>query len=274
MEDFSMRISVKLKGLLVGVLVLFVALSVVLLNQLRVLASGYDALLQHPVRQADQARVAQVDFKKQVQEWKDILLRGHNPEDLAKYQKQFHEKETKVRQSTLALGGIIQDGEAKRLLVEFQAAHSVLSVKYQAAYDAYVQGGFDFKAADKIVRGQDRSPTDLFDKVVARLDVCVHEAVETQRAEVDHHRNVALGTVGVLLLLLVSAGFAVVASITSRLARLKAVSDRLASADVEGLNIDISGHDEIGEFGESLKGVHAAIKELSTLVAGQASAAS
>jgi hypothetical protein len=26
-------------------------------------------------------RVSQVDFKKQVQEWKDILLRGHNPED-------------------------------------------------------------------------------------------------------------------------------------------------------------------------------------------------
>ena len=63
-------------------------------------------------------------------------------------------------------------------------------------------------------------------------------------------------------------------SITSRLACLKAVSDRLARADVEGLSIDISGRDEVGEFGESLKGVHAAIKELSTLVAGQNSAAS
>ena len=59
-----MRISIKLKGLLLGVVVLFVGLSAVLLTQLRVMASGYDELLQNPVRQADLARVAQVDFKK------------------------------------------------------------------------------------------------------------------------------------------------------------------------------------------------------------------
>jgi methyl-accepting chemotaxis protein len=269
-----MRISVKLKGLLIGVLVLFVGLSAMLLTQLRVLASGYDDLLQNPVRQADLARVAQVDFKKQVQEWKDILLRGHTPEDLEKYTRQFHDKEAKVREDALALGREVQDGEAKRLLVEFQAAHVVLSAKYQAAYDAYIQGGFDFKAADKLVRGQDRAPTDLFDKVVARLDARVHEGVEAQRAEVAHNRNLALGIVGTLMLLLVLAGFVVVHSIISRLARLKAVSDRLARADVDGLSIDISGRDEVGEFGESLKGVHAAIKELSTLAAGQNSAAS
>ena len=200
-----MSISIKLKGLLVGVLVLFAVLSVVLMNQLRDLAIGYDALLENPVREADLARVAQVDFKKQVQEWKDILLRGHNPEDLAKYQKQFHEKETKVREEALALSHEIQDGEAKRLLVEFHAAHIALSAKYQAASDAYVQGAFDFKAADKIVRGQDRTPTDLFDKVVSRLDACVHDAVQAQRSEGARNRNVALGTVGLLILLLVSA---------------------------------------------------------------------
>ena len=125
-----------------------------------------------------------------------------------------------------------------------------------------------------LVRGQDRAPTDLFDKVVARLDGCVHEAVAAQRAAVARSRNLVLGVVGFLFILLTSAGFAVVRSIISRLARLKAVSDRLAQADVEGLSIDISGRDEVGEFGESLKGVHAAIKELSTLVAAQTSKAS
>jgi len=269
-----MRISIKLKGLLLGVVVLFVGLSAVLLTQLRVRASGYDELLQNPVRQADLARVAQVDFKKQVQEWKDILLRGHTPEDLAKYQKQFHEREAQVQEHAAALGSAVEDGESKRLLTEFSEAHKVLSAKYQAAFDAYIQGNFDFKAADKMVRGQDRPPTDLFDKVVARLDARVHEAVEAQRMSVAHHRNLALTIVGGLLVLLVALGFTVVHSITSRLARLKAVSDRLARADVDGLSIDISGRDEVGEFGESLRGVHAAIKELSTLAAGQASAAS
>jgi hypothetical protein len=40
------------------------------------------------------------------------------------------------------------------------------------------------------------------------------------------------------------------------------MSDRLANADLEGLHIDISGHDEIGAFGSSMQGVHAAISEL------------
>jgi len=58
------------------------------------------------------------------------------------------------------------------------------------------------------------------------------------------------------------AGFVVVRGVLSRLGRLKAVSDRLSRAEVEGLSIDISGHDEIGDFGESMKGVAAAIEEL------------
>jgi hypothetical protein len=48
----------------------------------------------------------------------------------------------------------------------------------------------------------------------------------------------------------------------TRLGQLKEVSDRLAMADIQGLSIDISGDDEVGEFGQSLKGVAAAIREL------------
>ena len=33
-------------------------------------------------------------------------------------------------------------------------------------------------------------------------------------------------------------------------------------ADMSGLAIDVSGHDEIASFGASMKGVHAAIEEL------------
>ena len=68
-----------------------------LLYELGHVAAAYEGGLAGQVRAQDQARVVQVDFKKQVQEWKDVLLRGHTPEDLAKYTKQFHEKETAVR---------------------------------------------------------------------------------------------------------------------------------------------------------------------------------
>jgi methyl-accepting chemotaxis protein len=262
-----MRISTKLSVFYVAVLTVFCALSFALMSQLRTVVAGYDALLNSAVVQMDAARVVQVDFKKQVQEWKDILLRGHTPADLAKYTAQFHEKESAVKSGAQALALEVRDPEAKSLLVQFLAADSVLSAKYQESYGVYTASRFDFRAADKLVRGQDRPPTDLFDQVVKRLDICVKAAVESQRAAVIRSRNLTLAVAGALLLLLGVFGFVIVRDVLSRLGRLKAVSDRLAVADISGLVIDISGKDEIGAFGGSMKGVHAAIEELLSVAA-------
>ena len=257
-----MKISTKLSWFYVSVLAVFCLLAVSLAAVLRSVSAGYDALLNSPVRQIDRARVVQVDFKKQVQEWKDILLRGHDPDDLARYTAQFHEEEDRVRTGAMALAGVVQDPQARQLLDQFLAAHQALSGKYEEAYNAYVQGHADFKSADRIVRGQDRAPTDLFDQFVERLDSIVHSSVEAQTKAARQARNLAMGTAGALLAAIGVAGLMLVRSIIERLSRLKAVSDRLARADISGLTVEISGNDEIAAFGASLKGVHAAIEEL------------
>jgi methyl-accepting chemotaxis protein len=93
----------------------------------------------------------------------------------------------------------------------------------------------------------------------------VKNSVTAQQAATTRSRNLSLAFGGLVLGIICIAGFIVVAGVVSRLTKLKAVSDRLAKADVDGLAIDISGHDEVGAFGESLKGVKAAIEELSSL---------
>lgn len=258
----EMKITTKLGLLFAGMIIVFVLLGVTLLAQMRLVSNGYDALLASPVRDIDAARVVQVNFKKEVQEWKDTLLRGHKPADLAKYGKQFREQEAAVRAGAVALSQTVEDQEAHKLLVQFIAADDVMSAKYKRAYDVYVSGNADFKAADALVRGQDRAPTDLFDKVVQRLDARVKSTVAAQQLSVRRNQSLALGISAGLLSLLGLLGFLTVRSIVRRLAALRNVSRRLANADVEGLSIDISGKDEIGEFGESMKGVRAAIEEL------------
>lgn len=262
-----MRISTKLILFFCGVVTLFVLLAVALLAQTRAVSAGYDGLLARQVRQAEEARVIQVSFKKQVQEWKDILLRGRAPDDLARYTRQFHDEEADVSRGAAALAAGMQDAESRDLLNQFVAAHKTLDEKYQAAYDAYVASGFDFKIADKMVLGQDRAPTDLFDQVVRRLNDDVVASVAAQEHAVERARDLALALSGGLLAGLGLVGFVTVRTILTRLGRLKAVSDRLAKADIEGLSVDISGPDEIGQFGESMKGVHAAIEELTRLAA-------
>jgi len=263
-----MKISLKLTLFLAGVVVLFVGLADALIGQNRALVSSYDELLGTAVRQADLARVTQVDFKKQVQEWKDVLLRGHNPEDLAKYTRQFREAEARVRESSLALTGQVRDPAAAALLGEFIARHDALGKRYQEAYDTYVGSGFDFKAADKIVRGMDRQPTDLFDQVVARLAANVERSAKEQKALAAHKQMLALAITGACLLLLTVGSLIVVLNISSRLACLKLISDKLAQGELAGLAIDIAGKDEVGEFGQSLKGVRAAIEDLATVKTG------
>lgn len=257
-----MKIATKIQLLFAGIVAVFVLAAAVQIAQMWSLSNGYDTVLATSVSDMDQARIIQVNFKKQVQEWKDILLRGHNPDDLAKYTKQFHEKEAAVRDGAQALSKTVHDDEARKLLVQFVAADDVMSAKYQVAYDAYVAGHADFKAADKLVRGQDRAPTDLFDKAVKRLDIKVKTTVAAQQQSAHTNQILALGISAGFLALLGTFGFITVRSIVKRLANLRAVSDRLAVADVEGLSIDISGKDEIGDFGESMKGVHAALEEL------------
>jgi methyl-accepting chemotaxis protein len=257
-----MKISTKLSLFYVAVLAVFCVLALALASVLHSVSAGYEALLESPVRQMDQARVVQVNFKKQVQEWKDILLRGRDPDDLAAYTRQFREKEAQVRESAKLLAVQVQDPQARQLLDQFIAAHILLGQKYQQAYDAYVSGIADFKAADKVVHGQDRTPTDLFDQVVERLDLLVQESVKAQTRAALDGRNLSLGVAGTLLVLFGVIGFFLVQDIVGRLARLKVVSDRLARADISGLAIDASGHDEIADFGRSLTGVHAAIEEL------------
>jgi methyl-accepting chemotaxis protein len=268
-----MKITTKLGLLFTGMIIVFVLLGVTLLAQMKLVSDGYDAVLASPVRDIDAARVVQVNFKKEVQEWKDTLLRGHNPADLATYSKQFREMEKSVRDGAVALSHSVQDEEARKLLVQFIAADDVMSAKYQHAYDVFVASDSDFKAADTLVRGQDRAPTDLFDKVVQRLDSRVKSTVAAQQLSVRRNQNLALGISASFLVLLTLLGFLTVRSIVGRLAALRAVSQRLAKADVEGLSIEISGQDEIGEFGESMKGVHAAIEELLHLAQSASKAA-
>src|SRR5262245_51954260 len=60
------------------------------------------------MRSVDSARTAQVAFKKQVQEWKDTLLRGFDRQDFDRYLGNFGKQEAEVQKELSSLKTLMQ----------------------------------------------------------------------------------------------------------------------------------------------------------------------
>jgi len=141
-----------------------------LLYRLNVIVSAYEHLFDRDVHDQDQSRIMQVTFKKEVQEWKDMLLRGRDPQALQKYRSQFLQQSSAVREIAGGLKQNIQDEQAQELLSEFLDAHDKMSVSYGQALERFAGSqGAEQAETDAMVKGQDRAPTDLIDKIVTAL---------------------------------------------------------------------------------------------------------
>ena len=119
----------QLLTLLAGSILLIVLIA---LFSFRLLAQGvadYQDLLASTQAESNLVDQSNLEFKSQVQEWKNVLLRGKDPEALAKYWAQFEEKETRVNQllqQLAELAGRWQDDALARQIRDLSDEHQRL----------------------------------------------------------------------------------------------------------------------------------------------------
>ena len=156
------KITTRISGVLALTMLVGILGGGFLYQRLRSVASSYERLFDHNVQDQDLSRVMQLTFKKQVQEWKDLLLRGQDPQALQTYSAAFHQQGASLREIAERLKRSIDDGHASRLLDEFVQAHDAMMAKYNTSLAAFTaSNGTGQAAADAMVKGQDRAPTDL-----------------------------------------------------------------------------------------------------------------
>ena len=203
-------IAAKLGVVMGAMTVITVLVAGVLFVQLRQVTTTYDGILGSEVRSALQARQMQVEFKKQVQEWKNILLRGSVPEDLATYTTQFRDGSAEVERLGRDLVAFTPDAAVRAEVTRFLAEHDALDANYEAALTAFVAAGAaDPTVPDRAVRGQDRPPTTRIDDLVVRLETAVADRTAAQAARVDNQQRI-LAVVGAVALLFLLATLAFV----------------------------------------------------------------
>ena len=119
-------------------------------------------------REIDTARLAQVHFKKQVQEWKNILLRGNDKDLFEKHLRAFNEEDRRVNEYLQSLSYMATTtGLSVPNIAEAIKIHQKLEYQYREALKEYKQS--DLKSAirvDRKVQGIDREPTDQIDAIV------------------------------------------------------------------------------------------------------------
>ena len=177
-------------------------------------------------RSVQQVLTMQVDFKKQVQEWKDTLLRGQDPAKLAKYWGNFQQREQQVRDEGNRLAASVSDPQAQQLLLQFVAAHQKMGDDYRKGYDAYQQAGADFKVGDKQVAGMDRPPTEL----LTQASDLLAKRAQANTAAAEDSANAALWRVGIAMAVGTVLGLAFFLYYVSRtvIQRARQLADDLA----------------------------------------------
>ncbi len=135
-------------------------------------------------------------FKSQVQEWKNILIRGNDPASYEKYFAQFNEEEKRVQQQLgLAINQMRELGIATEDSAKLKKDHGELGVRYRDALKSFKKDEPNAgKAVDKLVKGMDRETADGMEKVVAHIEKHIADrmaaGIENGQASYESARNI------------------------------------------------------------------------------------
>lgn len=201
------RLQLKAKVLLLG-LGSVIVVGGVSLVAFSILASQIDrfrAVLEEDVSTAILVDQVTVDFKVQVQEWKNVLIRGHNSKDREKYWAQFEQRQDAIQ---AALPEILQKQlppDVEQRIRSFAKAHAAIHADYLAGYNAFQDSGFDFTVADQRVRGIDRQPTQDLDEASRLL---VAQAGASSEQVVDNSNRVVRRSLVAIVFLVIIVGVA------------------------------------------------------------------
>ncbi|MEN4827266.1 methyl-accepting chemotaxis protein [Pseudomonas sp. P39-UII1] len=156
---------------------------------------GYAELVEGPLQASQSIDEANLQFKIQVQEWKNVLLRGRQPAELDKYWQQFQAREQQVQQ---LLGQLIDssDDKLKAPLQQLRDSHRQLGVAYAQGRQAFLAAGADPVAGDLAVKGVDRAASEQMSALVEQLRAAARERAASINASAE--RTVWLGVVVML----------------------------------------------------------------------------
>jgi methyl-accepting chemotaxis protein len=213
----------------------------------------YDQLMQQEVSATALSDNINLNFKRQVQEWKNVLLRGHEAPRLQKYWNSFMSLHQQIQDDSNSFLSMQIDDDLKQQMSEFRTTHQRILAEYKKGYQAFIDSGFDHKAGDKAVAGIDRAPTQQLEELSGQLHGIILKQSEQTREQADN--AIALSTLAIILAIVVSIGLSALFMNSKVVRPLTTLIDHLRSVSKGQLQqqVIIYSKDEIGRMSRAIE---------------------
>jgi len=222
------------------------------------------------VQQATDAERVGREFRAQVQEWKNVLIRGNDAAMLEKHLKAFKDNGAQVQALTRRLADGIADPQAANGARAFARQHAALQTHYLGALKAFAESGYDTHAGDALVHGMDREPTRTLEALIERTKTLADAAVLKNSQDARRSLVIAASlTVFAALALVIAIGWWVRRSIVRPIVDVARVAQSVSRGELDS-KLTVTTRDEIGTLAHAMLDVTATLNAVSAAQADMA----
>jgi len=267
MSHFS--IGARMAGALGLVLALLIGAALFGIAALYKTLGTYDSTVLQRVAQERAVSRMESEFKTQVLEWKNTLLRGEDARKRELHWGAFQASEKRVAEAARALEPQLVDPQEKAALQKFTEAHTQMAKGYRKGFEVFQSLGFVPSAGDADVADIDQGPAKLLTALSEQ--VASSSAAIAEEAEADARRALVSSLVALALVtgLGVVAGLVLTRSVVRPLREAVSVAHKVAAGDLTS-TIALEGQDEPARLLQALKAMQ---ENLENVVSGVRSSA-
>jgi methyl-accepting chemotaxis protein len=205
------------------------------------------------------SRAAQVDFKSQVQDWKNALLRGQDAATFERYSRNFEGQIEKVNKDLIELNSIMANMPEKDMVASVGLAlkeYADMMTKYHAALKNYQTNNINsILIVDAMVKGIDQGFVESIEKLVSFHQIEIEKHIKESQIIAENvifqfEQNVFSMTIMLSLILLAWS----IATLVSVLTPIKTATKLIQDA-TEGKEIQLNefSKNELGRLIQAIK---------------------
>lgn len=208
-------------------------------------------------------------FKTQVQEWKNVLLRGSDNALREQHWKGFLADERAVQDKTAALLALVDDASLREIAQGFVAQHRKMAEGYRVGLDKFEATGFDPSVGDMAVRGVDREPAELLSQLKAGIAAQSKAVADDAYSSGKHATELSLVLMLVAAVAGVAIGWLITRAVVAPLRSAVQLAEKVAQGHLTNA-IASGGSDELGQLLRALGAMQEQLRSIVVEVRGNA----